>query len=126
MKTASIYPTLRQMWKKTAIGNQMRLIVNGEASEPITITRRAAHDKSISPLTFAVVNGKLPKWLSKECQEYLIAGIDIKGMDYMGDEVHIAVTGEDIRTMVAIQSVFAEWAGMNSGSTNVHTGNVNS
>lgn len=34
-----ICPILRRMWKEPVLGNQVRLIVNGEASELITITR---------------------------------------------------------------------------------------
>ena len=32
-------PILRKMWKETALGNQVRLIVNGQVFETITITR---------------------------------------------------------------------------------------
>ena len=37
-----ICPILRNMWKDTALGNQVRLIVNGETLDTITITRGVA------------------------------------------------------------------------------------
>ena len=87
----------------------MRLIVNGEASEIITITRGVAQRNTISPLTFAVVKETVAKWIAHECHGYSIAGIEVKGIDYMDDEVRIADTEEDIRKMATIQSEFAEW-----------------
>ena len=62
----SICLILRRMWKKTALGNQMRLIVNGEASDTITITRGVAQGNTISPLTFAVVKETVAKWIERE------------------------------------------------------------
>ena len=86
----------------------MRLIVNGQASETITITRGVAQGNTISPLTFAVVKKTVAKWIERECRGYEIAGIEVKGMDYMDDEVRIADTEEEIRKMTTIQSEFAE------------------
>ena len=91
------------------------MIVNGEASEFITITRGVAQGNTISPLTFAVVKETVVKWIAQECRGYSIARIEVKGMDYMDDEVHIADTEGDIRKMATIQSEFAEWAGMRFG-----------
>ena len=64
VKTIDILPIcliLRNMWKETALGNQVRLIVNGQASETITITRGVAQGNTISPLTFAVVKETIAK-----------------------------------------------------------------
>ena len=110
-----ICPRLRKMWQETALGNQVRLIVNGDASDIITITRGVAQGNTISPLTFAVVKETVAKWIEKECRGYAIAGIEVKGMDYMDDEVRIADSEEEIRKMAKIQSEFAEWAGMRFG-----------
>ena len=110
-----ICPILRKMWKKTALGNQVRLIVNGQAFETITITKGIAQGKTISPLTFAVVKETVAKWIERECRGYEIAGIEVKGMDYMDDEVCIADTEEKIRKMTTIQSQFAEWSEMRFG-----------
>ena len=85
-----VCPKLRQMWKETALGNQVRLIVNREASEIITITRGVAQGNTISPLTFAVVKETVAKWTAAECRGYAIVGIEVKGMDYMDDKVRIA------------------------------------
>ena len=59
-----ICPKLRQMWKETALGNQVRLIVNGEASEIITITQGIAQENTICPLTFTVVKETVAKWIA--------------------------------------------------------------
>lgn len=125
MKTIDILPIcpkLKKMWQETATGNQVRLVVNGKASELITITRGVAQGNTISPFTFAVVKETVAKWIDKECQGYAIAGIQVKGMDYMDDEVKTADTEEDIRRMTRLQSEFAEWSGMKSGFTNVPIG----
>jgi hypothetical protein len=74
----SICPILRSMWNETALGNQVRLIINGEASETITITRGVAQVNTISPLTFAVVKETVAKWIERECRGYAIAGIEVK------------------------------------------------
>jgi hypothetical protein len=103
------------MWKETALGNQVKLIVNGDASETITITRGVAQDNTISPLTFAVVKETVAKWIERECRGYAIAGIEVKGIDHMDDEVHVADTEEEIHKMTKIQSEFAEWSGMRFG-----------
>ena len=108
----SICSILRKMWKETALGNQVRLIVNGEAFDTITITRGVVQGNTIGPLTFAVVKKTFIKWIECECRGYAIAGIKVKGMDYMDDEVRIADTEEEVRKMATIQSEFAEWAGM--------------
>lgn len=50
-----ICSTLRRMWKETASGNQMRLIVSGKTSELITIMKGVAQGNIISLLTFAMV-----------------------------------------------------------------------
>lgn len=42
-------------------------------------------------------------------------GIDVKGMDYMDDEVRIADSTAEIRKMAEIQSDFATWSGMRFG-----------
>lgn len=77
MKTIDLLPVcpnLKQMWKETATGNQVRLVVNGKASEIITITRGVAQGNTISPLTFAVVKETVAKWINKECRGYTIVG----------------------------------------------------
>ena len=54
MKTVDILPicpTLRQMWKKTVSDNKVWFIVNGEASELITIMRGVAQGNTISPVS---------------------------------------------------------------------------
>ena len=120
-----ICPILRKMWKEIALGNQVGLIVNGQAFETITITRGIAQGKTINPLTFAVVKETVAKWIERECRGYEIAGIEVKGMDYMDymdDEVCIADTEEKIRKMATIQSQFAEWSGMHLAFTSAHTG----
>ena len=111
----AICPTLRRMWKETTLGNQVRLIVNGEASQLITITRGVAQDNTISPLTFAVIKETVAKWITQEYCGYYIVRIDVKGMDYMDDEVRIADILEDIHKMTTIKIEFAEWAGMRFG-----------
>ena len=45
----SICPILRNMWKETTLGNPVRLIVNGEASDTKTITRGVAQGNTINP-----------------------------------------------------------------------------
>ena len=106
----SICLILRRMWKETALCNQVRLIVNGEASETITITRGVAQGNTISTLTFAVVKETIA--IERECRGYAIAGIELKRMDYMDDEVYIIDTEEKTCKMTTIQSEFAEWLGM--------------
>ena len=103
------------MWKKTALGNQVRLIINDEASEIITITRGVAQGNTISPLTFAVVKETVAKWIERKYRRYAIVEIKVKGMDYMDDEVRIADTEEEIRKMATIQNEFVEWSGMRFG-----------
>lgn len=98
------------MWTKTSLGNHIRLVVNGEASELITITWRLAHDNTISPLTFAVVKEVVAKWIAQESNRYVITGIEAKGMDHMDDKIRIADSVEEIRKITTIQSKFAEWA----------------
>lgn len=118
MKTIDILPicpTLKRMWKETASGNQVRLVINGKATEVITITRGVAQGNTISPLTFAVVKETVAKWIAKECRGYMVAEVEIKGMDYMDDEVRIAGDEATIRKMAEIQSDFATWAGMKFG-----------
>ena len=61
-----VCPKLRQMWKETALGNQVRLIVNGEASEIITIIWGVAQGNTISLLTFAVVKETVAKRIATE------------------------------------------------------------
>lgn len=90
------------MWKETSLGNHVRLIVNRDALELITITRGVAQGNMINLLTFAVVNETVAKWIAQECRGYLIARIKVKCMDYMDDEVRIADTEEDIRKMTTI------------------------
>jgi hypothetical protein len=67
-----------------------------------------AQGNTISPLTFAVVKKTVAKWIEQECRGYAIAGIDVKRMDCMDDEVRVADTEEEIRKMTTIQSEFAE------------------
>ena len=93
----------------------MGLIVNGEASDTITITRGVAQGNTIIPLTFAIVKETVAKWIERECRGYVIAGIEVNRMDYMDDEVRIADTEEEIRKMATIQSEFAKCAGMRFG-----------
>ena len=69
-----------------------------------------AQGNTISPLTFAVVKETVAKWIEHKCRGYAIVGIEVKGMDYMDDEVRIADTEEEIRKMATIQNEFAEWA----------------
>ena len=66
-------------------------------------------------MTFAVVKETVAKWIEREYRGYEIAGIEVKCMDYMDDEVRIADTEEKIRKMATIQSQFAEWSGMRFG-----------
>jgi hypothetical protein len=111
-----ICPILLKMWKETTLGNQVRLIVNGQASETIMITREVAQGNTISPFTFAVVKKTVAKWIERECRGYEIAEIEVNDMDYMDDEVRIADTEEaEIRKIATIQSEFAEWSGMRFG-----------
>ena len=79
------------------------------------VNERVAQGNTISFLTFTVVKETVAKWIERECRGYVIAGIEVKGMDYMDNEVHIADMKEEIRKMVTIQSEFAEWAGMRFG-----------
>lgn len=62
----------------------------------------------ISPLTFAVVKENVVKLIATECRGYSIAGIEVKGINYMDDEVYIADTEEDIMKIAEIQSEFAD------------------
>lgn len=55
------------------------------------------------------------KRITHKCKGYEIAQIEVKGMKYMDDEVHIANSKEDIRKMVEIQSEFADLAEMKFG-----------
>lgn len=48
-------------------------------------------------------------------QRFSIARIQVKGMDYMDDEVQIAESEEDMRKMTNIQSEFATWSRMKFG-----------
>ena len=52
------------MWKETSLGNHVRLIVNRDALELITITRGVAQGNMINLLTFAVVNETVAKWIA--------------------------------------------------------------
>ena len=70
---------------------------------------------TINPLTFAVIKETVAKWIEWECRGYAIAGIEVKGMDYMDDKVRIADTEGEIRKMTTIQSEFAEWAEIRFG-----------
>jgi hypothetical protein len=97
------------MWKETALGNHVRLIVNGEASELITITWGVVQNNTICPLTFAVVQETVAISIAQDCRGYLISRIEIKGIYYMDDEVCFADTEEDIRKISTAQSEFAEW-----------------
>ena len=47
--------------------------------------------------------------------QYAITRIEMKGMDYMDDEVRVTDTEEEIRRMTTIQSEFAEWSEMRFG-----------
>jgi hypothetical protein len=81
----------------------------------IIITREVAQGNTISPLTFAVVKKTVAKWIEQECRGYAIAGIEVKRMDNMDDEVRVADTEEEIRKMTTIQSEFAKWSEMRFG-----------
>jgi hypothetical protein len=59
--------------------------------------RGVAQGNTISPLTFTVVKEMVAKWIERECRGYEIAGIEVKGMDYMDDEVRITDTEAEIR-----------------------------
>lgn len=111
MKTIDILPIcpiLRRMWKERTSENQVRLIVNGDASELIIITGGVAQGNTINPLKFAAVKKTVAKWIAKECRGYSIAGIEIKKINYMDNEVRIADTKEDIQKITEIQSDFIE------------------
>ena len=99
------------MWKETGqttLGNQVRLIVNEEASDTITITRGGGPRQHDQPPHLRGRKGNGREWIERECQKYVIAGIEVKGMNYMDDEVRIADTKEEIWMMTTIQSEFAE------------------
>ena len=80
------------MWKETLLANQVKLIVNDEASETITITRGVAQGNTISRLTFTVVKETVAKWIERKCRGYVIAEIEVKGIDYIYDEVRVTDT----------------------------------
>ena len=76
------------------------------------VNEGVAQGNTFSFLTFAVVKEIVAKWIERKCRRYVITGIEVKGINYMNNEVRIADTKEEIRKMVTIQSEFAEWARM--------------
>ena len=72
------------MWKETGqttLGNQVRLIVNEEASDTITITRGGGPRQHDQPPHLRGRKGNGREWIERKCRKYAIARIELKGMN---------------------------------------------